>query len=90
MRFGVVISMKHVYMLLRILGTWCKSPKKRIPSYKVALQRTECESIGTTVRTRRLLWVGTLLRMGDHRLPKRVILGELENARKRGPGGKEK
>ena len=25
--------------------------------------------------------------MGDHRLPKRVMSGELENAGKRGPGG---
>ena len=54
------------------------------------LQRTQCESIETTVRTRRLLWAGALLRMGDHRLPKRVMSGELENAGKRGPGGKEK
>ena len=28
--------------------------------------------------------------MGDHRLPKRVISGELENAGKCGPEGKEK
>ena len=28
--------------------------------------------------------------MGDHRLPKRVMPGKLENAGKRGPGGKEK
>ena len=28
--------------------------------------------------------------MGDHRLPKRVISEELENAGRRGPGGKEK
>ena len=28
--------------------------------------------------------------MGDHRLAKRVISGELESAGKRGPGGKEK
>ena len=28
--------------------------------------------------------------MGDDRLPKRVMSGELENAGKRGPGGKEK
>ena len=28
--------------------------------------------------------------MGDRRLSKRVMSGELENARKRGPGGKEK
>ena len=26
--------------------------------------------------------------MGDHRLPKRVMSGELENAEKRGPGGR--
>ena len=78
----------HHRMLLRILGAWCKSPDKRILSYKDALHRTECESIETTVRTRRLLWAGALLRMGDNRLPKRAMSGELENAGKRGPGGK--
>ena len=52
----------HHRMLLRILGAWCKSPHKRILSYKDALQQTECESIKTTVRTRRLLWPGALLR----------------------------
>ena len=80
----------HHRMLLRVLGAWCKSPNKRILSYKDALQRTQCESIEATVRTRRLLWAGALLRMGDHRLPKRVTSGELENAGKRGPGGKGK
>ena len=80
----------HHRMLLRILGAWSKSPNKRILSYKDALQRTQCESIETTVRTRRLLWAGALLRMGDHRLPKRVMSGELGNAGKRGPWGKEK
>ena len=28
--------------------------------------------------------------MGDHRLPKRVMSGDLENKEKHGPGGKEK
>ena len=28
--------------------------------------------------------------MGDHRLPNRVMSGELGNARKRGPGRKDK
>ena len=28
--------------------------------------------------------------MGDNRLPKRVMSGELENTGKRGPGGKER
>ena len=76
----------HHRMLLRILGARCKSPNKRIFSYKDALQRTECERIKTTVRTRRLLWAGAPLRMGDHRLPKRVKSGEPENAEKRWPG----
>ena len=57
----------EIGLLLRILGAWCKSPNKRILSYKDALHRTQCESIETTVRTRRLLWAGALLRMGDHR-----------------------
>ena len=62
-----------------IIGAWCKSPNKRILSYKGASQRTGCESIETNVRTRRLLWSGALLRMGDHnRFPKRVMSGELE------------
>ena len=38
-----------LYGCARILGAWCKSPSKRILSYKDALQRTECESIETTV-----------------------------------------
>ena len=80
----------HHGMLLQILGAWCKSPNKRILSYKDVFQRTECESIETTVRTRRLWCAGAVLRMGDHRLPKRVMSGELENAGKRGPGGEEK
>ena len=35
----------HHRMLLRILGAWCKSPNKRILSYKDALHRTKCEII---------------------------------------------
>ena len=37
-----------------------------------------------------MLRSGALLRRGDHRLPKRVTLEELENTRKRGPGGEQK
>ena len=80
----------HHRMLLGILGAWCESPNKRILSYKDALQRTECESIETIMRTRKVSWSGALLRMGDHRLPRRVMAGELENVGKPGPGGKEK
>ena len=74
-------------LFLRILGAWCKSPNKRILSYKDALQRTKYESTETTVCTWSLLCSGALLCIiGDHRLPKWVEYGELENAGKRGPG----
>ena len=53
-----------------------------------ALEITGCESIEITLRTRRLLWAGTLLRGG--RLPKRIMFGNLEGAVRRGRGGKEK
>ena len=47
----------HHGMLLRTLGTWCKSSNERTLSNKDALQRTEC-SIKTAVCARRLLWSG--------------------------------
>ena len=40
--------------------------------------------------TTRLLWTGALLRKGDHRLPKKVVSGELENAGKRWAEWKKK
>ena len=76
----------HHRMLLQILGAWCKTSTNRILSYKDAFQRTGYESI---VRNRRLLWLGVVLRMGNHRLPERVVPGELDNAGQRWPGKKE-
>ena len=80
----------HHRMLLLILEAWRKSPYKCILAYKDALKRTGCGSIEETVHTRRLLRSGALLRMGNHRLPMRVMAGELKNARQYGPVGKEK
>ena len=37
----------------------------------------------------RLLWAGSLIQMNGGRLPKRIILGNLEVALRRGLGGKE-
>ena len=67
-----------------------QSPYYHILSYKGALERTGCESIEITLRTRSLLWSGTLLRMSYHRLYRSVMSRELENAGKHGPGGKNK
>ena len=80
----------HHRVLLRIIGAQRKRPGHRMTSYNRALEITGCESIETTLRTIRLLWAGALIRMSGGRLPKRVVLGILEGAVRRGRSGKEK
>ena len=77
-------------VFLRIIGTQRKRPDHRMTSYKRALEITGCEGIETTLRTRRLLWAGTLIRMSGGRLPKRIVFGNLEGGVRKGRGGKEK
>ena len=79
----------HHRVLLRIIGAQRKRPDHQMTSYNRALEITLCESIETTLRTRRLLWAGTLLRMSDRRLPKRIVFGNLEGVVRRGQCGKE-
>ena len=55
----------HHRVLLRIIGAHRKRPDHRMTSYNRALEITGCESIETTLQTRRLLWAGTLLRMSS-------------------------
>ena len=80
----------HHRVLLRIIGAQRKRPDHRMTSYNRALEITGCESIETTLRTRRLLWAGTLLRTSGGRLPRRIVFGNLEGAVRRGRRGKEK
>ena len=80
----------HHRVLVRIIRVQRKSPDHRMVSYNRALEITGCESIETTLRTRRLSWAGALIRMSGGRLPKRTILGNFEGAVRRGRGGKEK
>ena len=53
-------------------------------SYSRALEIAGCESIATTLRTRRRI------RMSGGWLPKRIMFGKLEGAVRRGRSGKEK
>ena len=80
----------HHRVLLRIIGAQRKRPDHRMTSHNRALEMTRCESIETTLRSRRLLWAGTLIRMSDWLLPKRIMFRNLEGAVRRGRGGKEK
>ena len=83
----------HHRVLLPVIGAQRKRSEHRMTSYNRALEITRCESIETTLRTRRLLWAGTLIRMSGGRVPKRIVFGNLEGAvgedglgrRKRGP-----
>ena len=50
----------HHWVLFRSLGAWCRAQDHRFLPYAEALQRTGCESIETTVLTRRLQWAGAL------------------------------
>ena len=59
-------------------------------SYNHVLEIIGYESIETTLRRRRLVRVGVLIRMSGERLPKRIVFGYLEVVVRRGRGGKEK
>ena len=80
----------HHRVLLRIIGAQRARPDHGMTSYNRALEITGCDSIETTLRTRRILGAGMLLRMSGGRLPKRIVFGNLEDGVRRGRGGKEK
>ena len=83
-------NLVHHRVLLRIIGAQRKRPDHRMTSYNRALEITRCESIETTLRTKRLLWAGMLIRISGGRLPKRIMFGNLEGVVRRERGGKEK
>ena len=80
----------HHRVLLSIIRAQRKRPDHRMTSYNRTVEITGCESIETTLQTRRILCAGTLLRMSGGRMPKRIVFGNLEGAVRRGRGGKEK
>ena len=63
----------HHRVLLRIIGAQRKRSDHRMTTYNRALEITRCENIETTLRTRKRLWAGTLIRMSGGRLPKRIM-----------------
>ena len=62
-------------LLLRCIGFRKKIRTDHNLLYLSAFEKTGCESIETTIR--RLLLAGCIHRMGNHRLPKRLLLGTL-------------
>ena len=68
----------HRRFLTRCIG-WSKRKRTDRPlSYAQALTQTDREeTIEATVRKRRLCFAGFVMRMEDHRLPKRLLLGTM-------------
>ena len=62
---------------LRCFGWRKRKREDHILSCANALLRTDSESVETTVRRRRILFAGFVARMGEERLPTRVMFGEM-------------
>ena len=76
-------------MLLRCLGWRKRKRDDHTLSHADELAKTTSESIEATVRKRRILFAGFVARMGEKRLPQRVMFGELVGG-KGYSGGQEK
>ena len=78
----------HNKFLLRVIGYHRVHGTHRKMSYAKALMKTGSQSsVEATIRQRRLLFAGTLVRQGDKRLPKRLLFAErLEGGEDQGPG----
>ena len=76
-------------MLLRCLGWQKRKRDDHTLSYADALAKTASESIEAIVRKRRILFAGFVARVGEERLPQRVMFGELLGGRGYS-GGEEK
>ena len=63
----------HMKSLRRIIGV---SWKDRVPNSEV-LKRTKSSSLENRIYRAHLRWVGHVIRMDDHRLPKQLLYGEL-------------
>ena len=79
----------HHSMLLRCLGWRKRKIDDHTLSYADALAKTASENIDAIVRKRRILFAGSVERMGEERLPQRVMFGELVGGRGYS-GGQEK
>ena len=76
-------------MLLRCLGWRERKRDEHTLSYADALAQTDSESVEAIVRKRRILFAEFVARMGEERLPQRVMFGSLLGVRAT-RGGKRK
>ena len=63
----------HHRLLLRVIGYRRERGTYRQLSYAQALKKTGCQSVEATIRQRRLLFAGAMVRQPAGRLPKRLM-----------------
>ena len=78
-----LLRTQHHRLLLRCVGFRKRQRSDHPLSYAATLAMTGCESVETTIRRRRLLFAGFLLRQQLHRLPRAFLRGSLVNGSNR-------
>ena len=79
----------HPKLLLRVIGYHRVHGTYRKMSYAKALKKTGSQSVEATIRQRRLLFAGALVRQDDKRLPKWLLFAErLEGGKTRDPASR--
>jgi hypothetical protein len=71
------LNSTHYKLLIQTLGLWKKKETDRPRSYSSILKEYDCVSMEATLKWRRLKWAGSVIRMGDNRLPRIMMFGEL-------------
>jgi hypothetical protein len=72
----------HMGFLCKLLGVkWWQ----KLSNVKVAT-KCDIEQIPAMLSTTRMWWVGHMVRMGDTRLPRKILFGRLAKARLKGQG----
>ena len=80
----------HHQLLRRTIGFTRRQRSDHVMSYSKALKQTQCESVETAVRERRLFFAGVVAKNHNGRLPPRVMLGTLSGGEKPKSGRPEK
>lgn len=79
-----LVTKYHRNLLHRITGNIksARDPeRKRLISYRELLELTKCESIETTIRRRRLVLAGHIVRLEDDRLTRQIALAKMEGGK---------
>ena len=81
----------HHQVLLRVIGFERRVCADHATlSYAKALKMTRCKSIETTIRKRRLVFLGAEARPSKVRLPSQVMFGTIAGGENSRPGGQYK